>query len=183
MQLLPKNSHICTRFESIVHQTVRSTSAANQRVLTRSLRHHRETITFIQSAGSPLLSKLQQRGRSPDHRVQTACIGAADLLWRTLERPRRGRLNRRHILPTHHFEVFGAALHPAVVAGEQHVLDVVARSVVELAHVEGAGLVAVKVGPLLQDLQHVLLDQVRVPDLVPGKLRSRVLYISSDNQL
>lgn len=71
--------------------------------------------------------------------------------------------------PTHHFEVFSAALHPTVVAGEQHVLDVVARPVVEFAHVEGAGLVAVKVGPLLQSLQHVLLHQVRVPDLVPGK--------------
>lgn len=70
---------------------------------------------------------------------------------------------------THHVKVIGAALGAAVEAGQQHVFDIVARSVVELAHVEGAGLVAVEVGPLLQDLQDVLLNQVRVSDLVPGK--------------
>lgn len=79
--------------------------------------------------------------------------------------------NHWHV-PTYHFEVFGAALHPPVVAGEQHVLDVVARPVIEFAHVEGAGLVAVEVSPLLQGQQDALLDQVRVPDLIPGNLRS-----------
>lgn len=83
----------------------------------------------------------------------------------------RWTINRWHI-PTHHFEVLGAALHPPVVAGEQHVLDVVARPVVEFAHVEGAGLVAVEVGPLLQRQQDALLDHVRIPDLIPGNLRS-----------
>lgn len=86
-------------------------------------------------------------------------------------------------IPTHHFEVFGAALNPAVVAGEQHVLDVVARPVVELAHVEGAGLVAIEVGPLLQGLQHILLDQVRVPDLVPGNERiKRIRRIKTNSE-
>lgn len=70
---------------------------------------------------------------------------------------------------THHVEVISAALGAPVEAGQQHVFDVVARSVVELAHVEGPGLVVVKIGPLLQDLQDVLLNQVRVSDLVPGK--------------
>lgn len=40
-------------------------------------------------------------------------------------------------MSTYHFKVLGAALVPTVVAGEQHVLDVVAGSIVELAHVEG----------------------------------------------
>lgn len=70
---------------------------------------------------------------------------------------------------THHIEVISTALGASIEAGQQHVFDVVARSVVKLAHVEGAGLVVVKVSPLLQDLQNVLLDQVRVSDLVPGK--------------
>lgn len=70
---------------------------------------------------------------------------------------------------THHVEVISAALGAPVEAGQQHVFDVVARSVVELAHVEGAGLVVVKVGPLLQDLQDVLLNQVWISDLVSGK--------------
>lgn len=70
---------------------------------------------------------------------------------------------------THHGEVFGAALRASVEAGEQHVLDVVTRPVVEFTHVEGAGLIAVKISPLLQDLQDVFLHQVRVSDLVPGE--------------
>lgn len=70
---------------------------------------------------------------------------------------------------THHFEVFSTALHASVVAGEQHVLDVVARSVVEFAHVEGAGFIVVKVGPVLQDLQDIFLHQMWVPDLIPGR--------------
>lgn len=76
-----------------------------------------------------------------------------------------------HLRPrlTHHVEVISTALGAPVVAGQQHVFDVVARSVIELAHVEGAGLVVVEVGPLLQDLHDVLLDQVRISNLVPGK--------------
>lgn len=85
-----------------------------------------------------------------------------------LSRPRGGHFIYGRRL-THHVKVVGAALGAAVEAGQQHVFDVVARSVIELAHVEGAGLVAVEVGPLLQDLQDVLLDQVRVSDLVPEK--------------
>lgn len=72
------------------------------------------------------------------------------------------------IFLTHHCEVFSTALHATEKAGKQHVLDVVAGAVVELAHVKGTGLVAVKVGLLLQDLQDVLLHQVWVPDLIPG---------------
>lgn len=83
-------------------------------------------------------------------------------------RPASRRAFRLHQL-THHVEVIGAALGAAVEAGQQHVFDVMARSVVEFAHVEGAGLVVVEVGPLLQDLQDVLLNQVRVSDLVPGR--------------
>lgn len=76
-----------------------------------------------------------------------------------------------HLRPrlTHHIEVISAALGAPVEAGQQHVFDVVACPVIELAHVERAGLVAVEVGPILQDLQDVLLNQVRVSDLVPGK--------------
>ena len=68
---------------------------------------------------------------------------------------------------THHFEVLCAALGAPVVAGEQHFLDVVARAVVELTHVEGARLEAVEVCLHLQCLQDVLLHQVSVTDLVP----------------
>lgn len=175
MRDLTKVSLLCTT-------TVRTTCTVNHRELTWSLHHHRETFTFTKSAGSPLLSKLPPHSGSPDHCVQTTCIGAADLSRQTLQQPRCGRLNGRHI-PTHHFEVFGAALHPAVVAWEQHVLDVVARPVVEFAHVEGAGLVAVEVGPLLQGLQHVLLDQVGVPDLVPGDLSGEDVRRHFDSSL
>lgn len=70
---------------------------------------------------------------------------------------------------THHVKVISAALRAPVEAGQQHVFDVVARSVVELPHVEGPGLVVVEVSPLLQDLQDVFLNQVWVSDLVPGK--------------
>ena len=72
-----------------------------------------------------------------------------------------------HQVPTHHCEVLGAALGAPVVAGQEHVLDVVARAVVELAHGERPRLVAVEVRLLLQHLQHVLFDQVGVADLVP----------------
>lgn len=75
--------------------------------------------------------------------------------------------NQRRRL-THHVEVISTALGAPVEAGEQHVFDVVARSVIELPHVEGPGLVVVEVGPLLQDLQDVFLHQVRISDLVPG---------------
>lgn len=71
--------------------------------------------------------------------------------------------------PTHHFEVFGTTLDPSIVAGEQHVFDIVARSIIEFTHVEWAGLIAVKVGPLLQDLQDIFFYQVWVPDLISGK--------------
>lgn len=70
---------------------------------------------------------------------------------------------------THHTEVFGAAFHASEETGEQHVLDIMARSVIEFTHVEGAGLIAVKVSPLLQDLQDMLLHQVRVSNLIPGR--------------
>lgn len=71
--------------------------------------------------------------------------------------------------PTHHFEVFSTTLDASIVAGEQHVFDIVARSIIELTHVEWAGLIAVKVGPLLQDLQDIFFYQVWVPDLISGK--------------
>lgn len=96
-----------------------------------------------------------------------------------------GRPRGRHLISglTHHVEVIGAALGATVQAGQQHVFDVVARPVVELAHVEGAGLVAVEVGPLLQDLQDVFLNQVWVSDLVPERQDPVLIiynYIISD---
>lgn len=81
---------------------------------------------------------------------------------------------------TYHSEVFGAALHAPVEAGQQHVLDVVARPVVEFAHVEGAGLVVDKVGSLLQDLHDIFLHHVRVPDLIPGHKRL-LAYFAADS--
>lgn len=80
----------------------------------------------------------------------------------------RRAFNQRRRL-THHVKVISAALGAPVEAGQQHVFDVVARSVVELPHVEGPGLVVVEVSPLLQDLQDVFLNQVWVSDLIPGK--------------
>lgn len=84
---------------------------------------------------------------------------------------------------THHFEVFSTALHPPVEAGQQHVLDVVARAVVELAHVEWAGLVVVEVGPLLQELQDIFLHQVWVPDLVPEQKGLALTSCGNDEAL
>lgn len=68
---------------------------------------------------------------------------------------------------THHFEVFRSALGAVEVAGQQHVFNVVTCAVVELPHVEGAWLEVVEVGSDLQALQHALLHQVHVPDLMP----------------
>ena len=61
---------------------------------------------------------------------------------------------------THDFEVFRSALQAPEVAGEQHVADVVARTVVELPHVEGPRLEVVEVRFELQGLQNILLHQV-----------------------
>lgn len=75
---------------------------------------------------------------------------------------------------THHFEVLCSALGAVEVAGQQHVLDVVASAVVELPHVEGSRLEIVEVRLHFEALQNALLHQVYVPDLVPaaGKCRS-----------
>lgn len=70
---------------------------------------------------------------------------------------------------THHFEVFSTTFSASIGAGKQHVLDVVARSVIEFTHVEGARLIAFKVRPFLQDLEDIFLDQVWISDLVPGQ--------------
>lgn len=69
-------------------------------------------------------------------------------------------------MSTYHFKVLGAALVSAIVAGEQHVLDVVARSIVELAHVEGSRFKGQEVSFDLQGLQNALLYQVSVPNLI-----------------
>lgn len=77
---------------------------------------------------------------------------------------------------THHSEVLSAALHPAVVARQQHVLDVMARPVVELTHVKGAGLEVEEVSFDLQGLKNALLNQVSVSDLIPEKGTERESY-------
>lgn len=82
---------------------------------------------------------------------------------------------------THHFEVLGAALDSSVVAGQQHVLDVVSRSIVELAHVEGPRFEGQEVSLDLQGLQNALLHQVSVPDLIPEK--ATLLLLSLQLQL
>lgn len=69
-------------------------------------------------------------------------------------------------MSTYHFKVLSAALVPAVVAGEQHVLDVVARSIVELAHVEGSRFEGQEVSLDFQGLQDALLYHVSVPNLI-----------------
>lgn len=69
---------------------------------------------------------------------------------------------------THHFEVLCSALGAVEVAGQQHVLDVVASTVVELSHVKGSRLEIVEVRFHFEALQNALLHQVYVPDLVSG---------------
>lgn len=69
---------------------------------------------------------------------------------------------------THHFKVLCSALGAVEVAGQQHVLDVVAGAVVELPHVKGSRLEIVEVRFHFEALQNALLHQVDVPDLVPG---------------
>lgn len=53
------------------------------------------------------------------------------------------------------------------VAGQQHVVDVVARAVVELPHVKGPRLEIVEIRFHFKALQNTLLRQMNVPDLVP----------------
>lgn len=83
-------------------------------------------------------------------------------------------------MSTYHFKVLSAALVSAVVAGEQHLLDVVARSIVELAHVEGSWFESQEVSLDLQGLQNALLYQVSVSDLISEdkkKSNSNILYL------
>lgn len=47
---------------------------------------------------------------------------------------------------THHFEVLWSALGAVKVAGEQHVVDVVAGAVVEFPHVERSWFEIVEIG-------------------------------------
>lgn len=47
---------------------------------------------------------------------------------------------------TYHFEVLRSALSAVKVAGEQHVVDVVAGAVVEFPHVEGSRLEIMEIG-------------------------------------
>lgn len=77
-------------------------------------------------------------------------------------------------MSTYHFKVLSAALVPAVVAGEQHVLDVVARSIVELAHVEGSWFEGQEVSLDLQGLQNALLYQVSVSNLISGDRKCKI---------
>ncbi len=56
------------------------------------------------------------------------------------------------------------------VAGEQHVVDVMAGAVVEFPHVEGSWLEIMEIGFHLQALQDTLLHKMYVPDLIPGKM-------------
>lgn len=72
---------------------------------------------------------------------------------------------------SYHWEVFGAAFDSSEVAGQQHFFNVVARSIVELAHVEGTGLEDWEVRFILQGHHNALLHQVCIPDLIPDKIR------------
>lgn len=69
---------------------------------------------------------------------------------------------------THHFKVLRSALGAVEVAGQQHVVDVVAGAVVELPHVKGSRLEVVEIRFDLKALQNALLHQMYVPDLVPA---------------
>ena len=69
---------------------------------------------------------------------------------------------------THHLEVLGTADLPPEVAGKQHVSDVVPCTVIKLAHVEGLGLEAAKVGLVLQYLQLLFICHLSVWYLIPG---------------
>lgn len=68
---------------------------------------------------------------------------------------------------TYHLEVLGTALGPPEVTRQQYFLDVMSCAVVELTHVEGAGLEVVEVSLDLQGLQNTFLHQMGVPDLIP----------------
>lgn len=70
---------------------------------------------------------------------------------------------------TYHFEVLRSALCAVKVAGEEHVVDVVAGAVVEFPHVEGSRLEVVEISFDLEALQNALLHEVYVPDLIPGQ--------------
>lgn len=61
------------------------------------------------------------------------------------------------------------------VAGEEHVVDVVAGAVVELPHVKGSWLEIVEISFYLQALQDALLHEMYVPDLVPEKKTDRAI--------
>lgn len=81
-------------------------------------------------------------------------------------------------MSTYHFEVLSAALVPAVVAGEQHVLDIVARSIVELAHVERSWFEGQEIRLDLQGLQNTLLYHVSVSNLISEGRRGKLLLIA-----
>lgn len=68
---------------------------------------------------------------------------------------------------TYHFKVLCSALGALEVAGQQHVVDVVAGAVVELPHVEGSRLEVMEIRFHFEALQNALLHQMYVPDLVP----------------
>lgn len=76
-------------------------------------------------------------------------------------------------MTTYHFEVVSSALSPLEVAGEQHVIDVVACTVIKLPHVKGSWLEIVEVSFDLQALHNALLHKVNVPDLISGKTARR----------
>lgn len=71
------------------------------------------------------------------------------------------------IKSTYHFKVLCSALGAVEVAGQQHVVDVVAGAVVELPHVKGSRLEVVEIRFHFKALQNALLHQMYVPDLVP----------------
>lgn len=76
---------------------------------------------------------------------------------------------------TYHFKVLCSALGAVEVAGQQHVVDVVAGAVVELPHVEGSRLEVVEIRFHFKALQNALLHQVYVLDLVPDGEDSPVM--------
>lgn len=76
----------------------------------------------------------------------------------------------------YHFEVLSSALGAVEVAGEKHLVDVVASAVVELQHVEGSWLEIVKVGFDLQALQDTFLHKMQVFDLIPAQTDKQMFH-------
>lgn len=81
---------------------------------------------------------------------------------------------------SHHAEVFGPARRASELAGEQHVFNVVARSIIELPHVEVSWLEEAKVCFALENLHHAFFHQVSVPDLMSVETDTKIARVKSE---